>query len=458
MIAYLVPERSLPLVTVTVLMRVGPDLDPAGKEGLAAVTMDLLTTAGTESMTAEQLEDRVAFLGAQLQSGLGGGGGGFFGPGGPPITGAEARASLNLLSKDLDEGLGLLVACLKTPRFQEDRIKLSRERTLQGMKTRNDESADIESYQWSLLASGEQHWSNRFVTEGSVNSITRDDLIAFHRRYLGPKNFLLAVSGDFDRATMVKKLEKAFAKWPRAGERPAAPAAPSEPMAQGWHVTEKDVNQGRVVMGVPGIQREDPDFYAARVMNDILGGGGFTSRLTNRIRSDEGLAYQVSSALGASIYYAEPWRLVYQSKARSVAYASQLALAEIRRMRDTLVTAEELEASKNKFVEAFPTLFATPTQIANVLAAEELCGRYQRQPDYFKTYREKLRAVTAQDVQRVARRLLDPGKLTVLVVGNTVEMMQGDPKYPARITELAGGEPKRLPLRDPMTMKPVMNP
>jgi zinc protease len=224
-------------------------------------------------------------------------------------------------------------------------------------------------------------------------------------------------------------------------------------------MVDKAVNQGRVSVGIRGIQRDDPDLYAMRVMNDILGGGGFTSRLVNRIRSDEGLAYQVNTRLGEGVYYPEPWRLVFQSKVRSVAYATQIALAEIARMRDSLVTQDELEVSRNGFVEAFPTLFATAGAIAGQLAADELTGRHAKNPGYWAEYRDKVRAVTAQDVQRVARRLLDPAKMTYLMVGDTKEISLGDPKHAdAQVARMAGGEPRHLPLRDPMTMKPMANP
>ncbi len=457
-VAYLVPDRELPLITVHVLMRIGPDLDPAGKEGLAATMVHQLTRGGTTTRTATQIEDRVAFLGAQLESATGSGGGGFFG-GGVPIGASESRATLNLLSKDIDEGLALLVDCLKNPAFQDDRLVLRRDQLLQSMKQRNDESAGIEEREFGFLMRGEGHWSNRHPTEASVRGITREDLAAIHRRYVGPKNFILAVSGDFDRATMVRKLEKAFAGWPHAGERPGPPPAPTGAAATGWFMVDKAVNQGRVSVGIRGIQRDDPDFYALRVMNDILGGGGFTSRLVNRIRSDEGLAYQVGTRLGEGVYYPEPWRLVFQSKVRSVGYAMQIALAEIAKMRDTRVTEEELETSRNGFIDAFPTQFATAGAIAGLLAADDLTGRSAKHPGYWAEYRDRLRAVTAEDVQRVARRLLDPAKMTVLMVGDTKEIALGDPKHPdAMVASLAGGEPKHLPLRDPMTMKPLANP
>ena len=453
MVAYMVPDRALPMITVHVLMRVGPDLDPAGKEGLAQAMVHLLTRSGTGSRTAEQIEQRVAALGANLESAMGGGGGGMFGIGGVPIGPSESRVSLNLLSKDIDEGLALLVECLKTPAYQKDRFDLARDQTLQQMKRRNDESASIEEYQWGYLARGEDHWTNRYVTEASSRAVTIDDLKAFHRRYVGPKNFILAVAGDFDRATMKKKLEAAFARWPNSGERPGAPASPATAMKSGWFMSDKDVNQGRVSIGIRSMDRYDPDIFAARVMNYVFGGGGFSSRLVNRIRSDEGLAYSVRSTIEGGTYYADPFRITFQSKVRSVAYATQIALEEVGRMRDSTVSDQELSLAKNSLIETFPTLFDNPTAVATLLAVEEMTGRYQKDPTYYQTYRDKIRAVTAADVQRVARRLLDPSKMTFLMVGNASDMLLGDPKHDARLAALGGGEPQRLPLRDPMTMK-----
>lgn len=452
--AYLAPDRSVPMVTVTVLMRVGPDLDPAGREGLASTMVHLLTRGGTAAMTAEQLEERLAFLGATLESGMGGGGG-MMGLGGVPITGSESRVSLNLLTKDLDEGLALLTACLKGAAFQEDRLKLRKDQLLQDMKQRNDATADLEEREWGFLMRGEGHWSNRYPTEASVKSITRADLVALRSRYLGPKNFVLAVSGDFDKSAMVRALDKAFAGWPTPGENPGPPKAPAAPPAPGWYVVDKSVNQTRVSLGLPAIDRYDPDFHAAQVMNYVLGGGGFTSRLVNRIRSDEGLAYSVRSSFEGGTYHPDPWRAFFQTKARSTAFAVSIALAEVRRVRDSLVTAGELETAKNAFVEGFPARFPTALAIANALAADELTGRTQRDPGFYERYRERIGAVTAADVQRVARRLLDPSKMVFLMVGDAKEMLLPDGKHDVTLETLAGGAPKPVPLRDPMTMKPM---
>ena len=170
------------------------------------------------------------------------------------------------------------------------------------------------------------------------------------------------------------------------------------------------MNQTRVSIGLRTIDRYDPDFYAAQVMNFILGGGGFTSRLVNRIRSDEGLAYSVGSRFEGGFYYPDLWRASFQTKARSTAFATQIALTEIKRMRDEPVTDTELETAKNSFIEGFPARFPNAAGIAGTLAAEELTGRWQKDPRNLAEYTQRMKTVTAQDVQRVAQRLLDPAE------------------------------------------------
>ncbi len=436
-VAYLVPDRSVPMVNVQIVWRTNGSLDPAGKEGLADFATALLGKSGTRTRTAEQFEDRLAFLGANLSTGTGG-------------------ANLNLLSKDIDEGLALLRECLTAPRWQADRIDLQKTQVLADMKTRNDETPAIEAREFGFLLRGDQHWTNRYTTAASVQALTADDFDAFRARYIGPKNFILAVSGDFDRAAMTKKLTAFLANWPVPGERPPTPPAPAQPAASGWYMVDKDVNQCRVSIAVRGLQRDDPDYLAEMVMNDILGGGGFTSRLVNRIRSDEGLAYSAGSAQFEGTFYPEPWRIAFQSKVRSTAYAIQIAYDEATRMRDSLVSGEELEVSKRGFIDAFPNRFATAAQIAAALAMEEWTGRMARDPEYFARYRDRIAAITAQDVQRAARRVVTPENFCVLLVGKKSDVMLGDAKHDASVATMAGARGvTMLPLRDPLTMRPM---
>ncbi len=436
MVAYVAEDKALPLVNIAITVRTGSYLEPQGKEGLASFTGSQIRRGGSASLTAEQLDERFDFLAAQAWTGIG------------PTAGS---ASLNCLADNLDEALKLFVEMLRSPRFQEDRLALAREQALQDMKKRNDDSADIEAREWNVLLNGESHFTNRFTTEASVKAITRDDLAAFHRRFYHPANMTAAVSGALPRAEMIRRLEAAFGNWP--SPRTAVPPPPGtiEPAAPGLFRMQKDVNQGRVSMGLPTVKRDSPDQYALEVMNEILGGSGFTSRITKTVRSDEGLAYSAGSGLTIGVYYPGRFRAAFQSKSRTVAYATELVLGEIKKMRAAPVSEEELTTIKNSIVQTFPSSFASKAQAMGIFAADEYTGR---EPFYWKTYRERIQAVTAADVRRVATTYLVPEKMTVLVVGDQKEIDLGDPKHDVKLTALApGGKVTTLPLRDPLTMK-----
>ena len=439
-IAYVVPDRELPLVNISITVRVGNYLVPAGKEGLSDLTGYLLARGGTESKTAEAMEERLAFLAAQLNSSVGE---------------TQGTISLNLLSKDLDEGLAILREILTSPRFQDDKIALRKQQLLQAMKQRNDDSADIEDRESSFLAYGEKFWENRLSTAASVEGVTKADLQAFHKKWFHPASFVVAVNGDFDRAAMIGKLETLFASWPFKGETPTGIPTDIRMAAPGVYLVNKDVNQGRVTLMLPGILREDPDYVAARVMNHILGGGGFTSRLVNRIRSDEGLAYSAGSSVPGGIYYPQPITASFQSKSPTVAFATSIIAEELAAIRAKPVTAEEIDTTRKYFTEVFPRTFATRSAVANTFAQDEFTGRFAKHPDFWKTYRSRLNQVTTADIQRVAVRVLQTNQLVVLVVGQKDEILKGHPDHKAALADFGGGKVIDVPLRDPLTLKPV---
>ncbi|MEK6281158.1 MAG: pitrilysin family protein [Acidobacteriota bacterium] len=436
-VAYLVEDHDLPLVNVSTLVRTGSFLDPAGKEGLASLTGSQMRAGGTTSKTAEEFDEAADFLAAQIGSGIGG---------------TQGNANVNLLAKDVDQGLALYFDMLKNPRFQEDRIKLAKSQILQNMERRNDSTTTIEGREWSRLMYGSDHFSTRETTKASIDSITREDMVAFHQKYYQPGGFIFAISGDFNTKDMLAKLETAMKGWPvNKTAVPVVPKPTAVPVAGVYTVHKADVNQGRVSIGHTGAMRDNPDAYAIEIMNDILGGGGFTSRITSRVRSDEGLAYSAGSSFGMGTYYPGVFRAAFQSKNPTTSQAIEIIMEEVTRVRTSKVSAEELETAKNSIIEFFPRIFATAAQIAGTFAGDEYT---KRRPDYWATYRDRIRAVTAEDVQRVAEKYLQPDKMVILVVGNIDEITKGNPDKPQyTLTKIAkDGTIRRIPLPDPLTM------
>ncbi len=437
-VMFTVEDHELPLVTVGVFIRAGNYLDPSGKEGLAGAVASQMRAGGAGTLAADAFDEDVDFLAANLSVSLGGTSGG---------------AMANFLAKDTDKALDLLFAMLQKPAFQQDRFDLYKRQVLQGLARRNDTTAGIEGREWGRLMYGDTFFTTRPVTKASVESLTRADLVAFHQQHVHPANFIIAVSGDVKPDEIAAKLEARMAAWtaPAGYVRAAIPKPAHVPVPGVYMVNKPEVNQGRVTMGHLGIQRGNPDQIAVELMNDILGGSGFTSRITNRVRSDEGLAYSAGSSFPPGTYYPGTFSAGFQSKSSTVAQAVQIVLEEIDRIRAAPVGAEELETVKNSAIEVFPRQFSSASVVASLFASDELTGR---DPLYWKTYRDKVRAVTVADIQRMAQKYLTPDKLVILAVGNVDDMLKGNPDKPAYAFDKIrkGKEVVRIPLPEPSSM------
>ena len=432
-------KEGTPLVRVTVSWRGGAYLDPKGKEGTAALCGSQLVQGGSAKLEAAKLEDRLEALAATLTS---------------SCTDTSCSVSLQVLDKDLAEGLDLLTQALTEPAFAQDRLDLAKRQARQRVSRRNDDVTSIAAYQMSYLLFGEDHFASAVDTVASLEAITRDDLVEFHAQLLHPANLFVAASGQFDRTTMLDALNRTVGSikaGPKARVSPPVPA-PAFARTPGIYVTDKDAPQAMIRWAFAGIRRTDPDWHAAYVANQILGGRGFTARLMKRIRSDEGLTYGVYSTLEPGPYWRGDVTGSLQTKNRSVAYALRLALEEIRRMKEQPVSDDELSVNKDGINEAFPSQWATRQAVANRFADEAREGWPE---DWWATYREKIQAVTAADVQRMARKLFDTDKIVILAVGKSSEMEPGDADHPGALKDVAPLPLRSLPLRDPATLKPV---
>jgi zinc protease len=438
-IAYVVEDHTFPLVNVSILLRQGSYLEPADEVGLAGVTGDLLRTGGTERLAPDAFDEEVEFLAANISS-----------------SGDDdsASASLRCITPVLDQSMALLFEMLRTPRFDAGRLAIQKTNILEAMRQRNDDAGDILGREWSWLLYGRDFYASRRMTKETLDRITRDDIVSFHEKYWRPENMVVSVSGDVDTTEILKKLESALSDWPGKGaDNRWPPPQPSFTPKPGAYQAEKDIPQGKVLLGhlVPRwTDWENPDRAALQIMDQVLGGGTFTSRLIKRIRSDEGLAYDAGSNFGFDALSPGAFTISFQSKSATVALATKIALEEMRRMQTEPVSADELEVARASLIETFPQRFQSAQQIASIYAYDSFIDRSH---DYWKKWRDQVEAVTAADVERVARKYLKPDQVVFLVVGKWADIEKGDPEGRASMKDLFGGQVTHLPARDPLTLE-----
>ena len=439
-VAYLVEDHQLPLVSVALTLRGGSYQLPPESAGLAGFTGGQMRSGGTVSRSARDFDEEAAFLATQLSSSIGS---------------TSAQASVNCLKQNLDASLGLFFDMLKNPGFDPERLEIARARSLQGLARRNDRLGAILGREFSRLIR-DKHFSTVQSTQSSIAAISREGMQKFHARSFDPSRMFFSVSGDFDTEDMLRRLNEALSDgWPSDLVEPAQIPAPAHDPAPGVYMVDKtsrEVNQSHVRIGHVGIQRDHPDVFKVRIMNSVLGGGGFTSRIMTRIRSDEGLAYSAYSRYQPGTYYPGTFSAGFQSRNATCAQAAVILVEEIKRMQQGKVTAQELDTAKNYLVEIFPRFFATAGQVAGTFASDEFTGR---EKDYWKLYRQRIADVSADDVLDAAQSHLHPDKLLVLAVGDTEAMLRGNPDQPAFSFESLAGDAgiHSIPLPDPLTME-----
>ncbi|MEO6666653.1 MAG: pitrilysin family protein [Nitrospiria bacterium] len=400
MILYLLEDHELPIVTVSAMIRTGSLYEPADRLGLAGLTGTVMRTGGVGSRTGDEVDQELEFVGAELGSGIGLDAG---------------SASLNVLTKDLPRGLALFADMLRRPAFEPARVDLAKKQAIESIRRRNDQPASIASREFNKLLYGPDHPYARESTEATIRAIDREDLVAFHRRYYHPNSIMIAATGDFEREAFVAQLLRAFEGW--KPERVTWPAVPpvKERSAAPVNYIRREVNQTHVRMGHLSIRQADPDFFAVSLLDDILGGQPFTSRLFQDVRTKAGLAYSVGSALAPGRLDRGMFFLYAQTKAQSTAQAIAAMRVQIDRIRDTPVSRQELEDAKQAFLNSFVFSFSSPAQIVGRQLSLEYYGL---PPDFLDRFRSNVQRVTIKDLTRVARRHLRPDRMVLLAVGD----------------------------------------
>jgi len=293
---------------------------------------------------------------------------------------------------------------------------MRKDEVVESIRRENDNPSQIAHREFRRIMYDSKHPYSRKVegTLETIGKITRDDIVAFHKKYFHPNNIILGISGDFNKEEIIKELNSVFAEWKKEDINfPEVPKVENS-FEKSVYYVYKDINQANVLMGHLGIYRKSPDYFPVVIMNFILGGGSFTARIPGRIRSDEGLAYSAYSAFQTSrdigIFFVS-----CQTKLESTHRAISIALEELDKIRKTHVDKEELAQAKETFMNQFVFRFTTSASIVG----QKVDIEYEGLPlDYLETYLSNVQSVTQEDVQRVARKYLHPDEIKILVVGN----------------------------------------
>jgi zinc protease len=396
---FLREDHELPLLEVTAMVRAGTIGDPAQKTGLGGIFATVLRTGGTAGRSPEALDAELEGMAADLSA--------------ASDTYATVL-NLSLRADDEEKGLAILADILRRPAFSPQRLAVTRQQVVEGIRRENDQPGPVARRALMHALYGE-HPLGRTPTVKTVGAVTRDDLVDYHKRFFHPNNLWLGISGDFDRTALLKVLKKYFGNWPQEKFEPQ-----KIPPIKGGHpplvqVATKDIPQTTILMGDLGIDKSNPDQYAVRVMNFILGGGGFNSRFMREIRSDRGLAYSTYSYFQIGRYLPGPFIAGCETKTVSTMQVVELMRKIQEGLRREPVTAEELQVARQSLINSFVFAF---TDSHDIVTQTMRLDFYGYPPDYLETYRDRIAAVTAKDVLSAARKYLHPERQNIVLVGN----------------------------------------
>ena len=396
--AWLVEDRSLPIISMQFVFPGGAATDPRDRMGLANMVSGLLDE-GAGALGSQDFQRRLADESISLSFNA---------------SRDNFGGSLKTLTRNRDEAFDLLRLALNEPRFDPDAVARIRAQILTGITARtNDPDRIAQQTFWEAIFPGHPYAQPLEGTAESVAAITEDDLRTFVTRRLARNDLIVGVVGDISGDELKLLLDETFGALPERSEAFTIPK--TEPAAAGEVIVVKEANpQSRILFGQKGLYRDDPDYYAALVLNHILGGGSFTSRLYEEIREKRGLAYSVYSYL-LPLDSAALWLGGAGTENAAVSVSVELVKNQWANLRAFGVSGEELDKAKANLIGSFGLQFDRSVAIAGMLVAVQ---RRDLGIEFINQRNDLIARVTLDDVNRVAARLLDPDALTIVVVGN----------------------------------------
>jgi zinc protease len=402
MVVFLQEDHELPTIDGSARIRGGETSVPAGKTGLTDIYGEVWRTGGTKTQTGDQLDDFLEQRAAKVETG-----------GGADST----SASFSCLKEDFDDVFRVFVDVLKNPEFRAEKIQIAQKGLYDGISRRNDDPSQIAGREAAKLAYGASSPYARVPEYKTVASITRQDLVEWHGKYVHPNNIIFGVVGDFDSVKMEARLREAFASWPK-GTAASEPQIKPDPAKPGYYEVDKtDVNQTNIQMVALGITRKNPDYYAVSVFNEAFG-GGFSSRLFGDIRTTKGLAYGVGGGIGAGWDHPGVLRIAMSTKSATTIESIQALDEEISDLAKRPIDDEEIKRAKDSILNSFVFRFDSPEKVLQEKMAYQFFG-YPL--DFLENYQREIEKVTKEDVARVAAKYLHRDQLAVLVVGKVAD-------------------------------------
>jgi zinc protease len=404
-VIFLQEDHELPFVYGSVLIPGGARDDDPAKTGLVELYGQTWRTSGTEKVSGDAMDDLLESKAAHIET-----------------TGGMDSSSLSWdsLKGDADQVFTLATDLLLHPKFNPEKLQLAQQQTATGIVRRNDDEAGIADRESAKLVYGANSPYTRQPELATIGTISVTDLQAFHDRTIGGK-LIVGISGDFDSAAMEAKLRAAFENLPAAKPTPAHHDAFHAAKQSVFFIDKEDVNQSNVQIVGLGTDRHNPDVPTLALMNDILG-GGFASRLFQKVRTELGLAYAVGGGYGFAYDHPATFRVEVLTQSATTVKATQAALDEIAGLNSKPFTDEELKRAKDDILNSF--LFRYDTK-DKVLAERERLEFYGYPADYLETYEAALKKVTVADLNAAAKKYIHPDQLAILVVGNGPEIKPG---------------------------------
>jgi predicted Zn-dependent peptidase len=401
LVVMVLEDHELPLVNVTARIRTGTLLEPSEKAGLAGLVGQVLRSGGTTTRKPDALDEFLEARAASIETGM---------------SGDSGSAGMSALKADAGPVMEAFADVLRHPGFDPDRLKIAVNAVNAGIARQNDNPQGITQREFTKVIQGADTPFGRTTTYGSIASVTRDDLLAWHAKYYHPNRVILGIVGDITVDEARALVTKYFGDWPKG---PAVadtwPAPRTTPAPGVYEAVKADSTQSFIAVGHQGeLLRTSPDYVPVTVMNEVLG-GGFTSRLFGKIRTELGLAYSVGGSVGSGWTRVSPVQMQMSTRADATVKAIEALIGEARLLATTKPATEaELALAKSSILNSF---------VFNADSSEEILGQqlafeYYGQPlDWLDRYQAAVGKVTAADVARVAAKYIHPDRLSIVIVG-----------------------------------------